>query len=145
MTIDRICLYWFLLTITFLLIEIVTPHLVTLWFAIGALNSLIAASYGLDLKKQIVLFLLVSCILLFSLRPIYKKYIKTKKIRTNVDALIGNIGLVTVDICNEESIGLVKINGQIWSAKSNNGKEILAGNKVKILKIEGVKLIVEKL
>ena len=136
--------YWVVAVVIFLFVEIISPHLVTLWFAIGAIVSLIASIYGISIKNQVVIFFVISIILLSSLRPLYVKYIKVKNIRTNVDALIGEIGVVTSKIDGQESVGLVKVKGQIWSAISEGSEKISVDERVKVLKIEGVKLIVQK-
>ena len=135
--------FWFLAAAVFLIIEILSPHLVTLWFAIGAISAVISVSFGIGLESQMIVFFVVSILLLISLRPIYVKYVKVNKIRTNADSLIGETAVVTMNINNKEGAGLVKVKGQIWSAKSDDDEVILAGKDVKVLKIEGVKLVVK--
>lgn len=136
-------MFWMVAIWVFVIVEVISPNLVSLWFAVGSVAALIAANYSLKIKWQIVIFLIVSLILLSLLRPIYIKYIKVKNIKTNVDALIGEEGFVTADINNVEGKGLVKVKGQIWSARSQDEEIISSGAKIKILKIEGVKLIVK--
>lgn len=136
-------MFWMVAMWVFIIMEVISPNLVSLWFAAGTVAALIAANYSLKIQWQIVIFLIVSLILLSLLRPIYIKYIKVKNIKTNVDALIGEEGFVTADINNVEGKGLVKVKGQIWSARSQDEEIISSGAKIKILKIEGVKLIVK--
>lgn len=136
-------MFWMVAMWVFIIMEVLSPNLVSLWFAAGTVAALIAANYSLKIQWQIVIFLIVSLILLSLLRPIYIKYIKVKNIKTNVDALIGEEGFVTADINNVEGKGLVKVKGQIWSARSQDEEIISSGAKIKILKIEGVKLIVK--
>ena len=135
--------FWFLAAAVFLIIEILSPHLVTLWFAIGAISAVIGVSFGIGLESQIIVFFVVSILLLLSLRPIYVRYVKVNKIRTNADSLIGERAVVTMKIDNKEGSGLVKVKGQIWSAKSDDDNIISVGQNVKVLKIEGVKLVVK--
>ena len=136
-------MFWMVAMWVFVIVEVISPNLVSLWFAVGSVAALIAANYSFKIQWQMVIFLIVSLILLSLLRPIYIKYIKVKNIKTNVDALIGEVGFVTADINNVEGKGLVKVKGQIWSARSQDEEIISSGAKIKILKIEGVKLIVK--
>ena len=136
-------MFWMIAMWIFIIVEVVSPNLVSLWFALGSILALIAANYKLGFQWQMVIFLIVSIILLSLLRPIYIKYIKVRNIKTNVNALIGEEGFVTADINNIESKGLVKVKGQIWSARSQDEEIISYGTKIQVLKIEGVKLIVK--
>lgn len=136
-------MFWMIAMWIFIIVEVVSPNLVSLWFALGSILALIAANYKLGFQWQMVIFLIVSIILLSLLRPIYIKYIKVRNIKTNVNALIGEEGFVTADINNIESKGLVRVKGQIWSARSQDEDIISSGTKIQVLKIEGVKLIVK--
>ena len=136
-------MFWMIAMWIFIIVEVVSPNLVSLWFALGSILALIAANYKLGFQWQMVIFLIVSIILFSLLRPIYIKYIKVRNIKTNVNALIGEEGFVTADINNIESKGLVRVKGQIWSARSQDEEIISSGTKIQVLKIEGVKLIVK--
>ena len=136
-------MFWMIAMWIFIIVEVVSPNLVSLWFALGSILALIAANYKLGFQWQMVIFLIVSIILLSLLRPIYIKYIKVRNIKTNVNALIGEEGFVTADINNIESKGLVRVKGQIWSARSQDEDIISSGTKIQVLKIEGGKLIVK--
>ena len=80
--------------------------------------------------------------MLASLRPIARKYFTPKIIKTNVDSVIGQTGLVTADIDNVTAQGQVKLGAMEWSARSTSGEAIPAGTLVKVDKIEGVKVFV---
>ena len=92
---------------------------------------------------QILAFAVVSLVLLLLLRPVAMKYIKPKTVTTNYDSLVGLEAKVTVDILPGKW-GHVEVNGVDWSAKSKNDEAIPAGEKVKVLAVEGAKLIVRK-
>lgn len=145
MMIDNYVLFWFIFVVIFLLIEVITVNLVTLWFAIGSIFSLVTAIYVSNFNIQIAVFLSVSVILLVLLRPIYTKYIKTKNIKTNAQSLIGEVGKVISEVIDKDTVGLVKIKSQIWSAISDTDETIYIKEKIKVLRIEGVKLIVKKI
>lgn len=134
---------WIGIAVFFGLIEILTVGLTTIWFAVAATIAAIAAELGLSTFWQATIFLLCSCILLYFTRPLAVKYLKIGKEKTNTALLIGKIGVVTEDIKAYNS-GLVKVSGQIWTAVTpDNQQEIIKDTRVKVLRIEGVKLIVE--
>jgi len=103
-----------------------------------------AAIINLPLIVQIFTFLISSSVLLYYTRPIAKEYLKIGATRTNVNSIIGEVGIVTKKIVPFNT-GQVKVSGQIWTAKAHNDEEIDKGAKVKVLKVEGVKLIVKKI
>ena len=132
---------WFISFIVFLIIEALTVNLVTIWFAIGALASIICCLFTDSIVIQSIVFVVVSVLSLFLTKPIVRKFRKTSITPTNFDRVIGKIGVVTKKIGLNE-YGEVKVFGNVWTAYSN--EEIEVGKRVKILSIEGVKLIVEK-
>lgn len=134
--------FWFITFLVLLFIELTTVNLVTIWFALGALGALITASIIDDLTVQVVIFIILSIISLIVTKPLVKK-IRTRKITpTNLDRVIGKTGIVIKRITND-SYGEVKVEGSIWTAKAT--KEIKEKSQVKVLKIEGVKLLVEEI
>ena len=134
--------FWFVALLVFLAVEGATVSLVSVWFAAGSLAALIAASLGGELWLQLTLFLVVACISLASLRPLVRKYVKPRLVKTNVDALLDAKGYVTADIDNLNAVGQVKLNGMEWTARSTSGDKIPAGTLVKVDRIEGVKAYV---
>ncbi|MCG8540888.1 MAG: NfeD family protein [Clostridia bacterium] len=126
----------------FAVIEAFTLGIATIWFAIGALFAMLAAMIGVGLIGQIFIFLIASSVLIYFTRPLAKKYLKIGNTKTNVNSIVGLVGLVTKKI-EPFNTGQVKVSGQIWTAKSYNNKEIEEGEEVKVIKVEGVKLIVE--
>ena len=135
-------IFWLVAGILFLVVEAVTPSLVSIWFALGAFAALITAFLGAQLWIQILLFLVVSAVALIVTRPLAKKYLDKKHIPTNADMVIGKPGIVTEDINNLEARGAVSCMGKEWSARSTGGESIPAKTKVTVDAIEGVKLIV---
>lgn len=134
---------WSAFLVFFLIVEAACPiHLVSIWFAVGALAAAIAAWLGGAIWLQLTLFVIVSGILLFSLWPLVRKYLNPKLTATNVDSIIGSTGLVTVAIDNVTAAGQVKLGAMVWSARSTSGASIPEGTKVKVDRIEGVKVFV---
>lgn len=138
-------MFWLVLLIVFLGIEVATLGLATIWFAAGALTAIIAAVLNAPVAIQIALFFLVSLLLLFFTRPVAVKYFNKDRIRTNAESLVGRQAIVIEDIDNLESAGRVTVNGQEWSARSADDRvKIPQGIVVTILAINGVKLIVRE-
>ena len=137
--------FWLILLIILVAIEIATMGLTTIWFAGGAFVAIIAAALNTPLYVQITLFLIVSVVLLLFTRPIAMKYFNKDRIRTNAESLIGRQAVVTEEIDNLPATGSVSINGQEWTARCvMDGIKIPKGTVVIIRAISGVKLIVEE-
>jgi membrane protein implicated in regulation of membrane protease activity len=132
---------WVALTIILSIIEVFTLGLTTVWFAIAALVMVFMSFLPIPLIYQIMIFLTISAVLLIFTRPVALKKLKTGRVKTNVDSLAGKQVLVTKKI-EEFEKGEVKLNGQIWSARSEDGSVINEGEKCEVLRIEGVHAIV---
>ena len=137
-------MYWLVAAAVFVVIEIMTMGLTTIWFAGGALVGAVMAAVSLPLWSQIIAFAVISVILLILTRPWALKYVNSRTIKTNVDSLIGKEGIVKQEINNLEAQGVVKLSGMEWSARSADDSKIAAGEKVLVQSIDGVKLIVTK-
>ena len=135
--------YWLILFVILLIIEILTMGLTTIWFAGGALAALVVSLLGGPVWLQILLFLGVSVVLLIFTRPLAVRYMNKNQQKTNVDSIPGKTGVVTETIDNLKAEGQVMVDGTVWTARSQNGDTIEEGKVVKVLAVEGVKLIVE--
>ena len=135
-------LIWLGLTVAFLVAEAATVTVVALWFAAGALAAMAAALLGGGIFLQTGVFLAVSAMALTALRPLVRKHLTPKLTATNIDSVIGSVGIVTVPIDNIAATGQIKLNGMEWSARSTSGEALDAGTKVRVDKIEGVKVFV---
>ncbi len=138
-------IFWLVLFVVLLIIEIFTLGLTTIWFAGGSLVALVLALVDISVPVQVIVFLLVSIVLLVLTRPILIKYFNKDRQPTNVERLIGQQGVVLEKIDTLRSRGLVDINGQEWSAKTNEADGVIeAGTVVSVNGIQGVKLIVKQ-
>lgn len=133
---------WLGLVVLFLMIEGSTVALVSVWFSAGALAALLASLFGGGAMLQIVLFLLVSGGMLAMLRPLVRRYITPKITATNVDSIIGSLGVVTSEIDNVAAAGQVKLGAMTWTARSTTGEKIPEGTEIRVDRIEGVKVYV---
>ena len=136
--------FWAVLIIGFGIIEASSPQLICIWLAGGALGGLIAALAGLSVVWQIIIFIITSSLLIAFTRPLVSKLKKTENTATNADALIGQTAVVTEDIDNIYEKGAVKLRGVTWSARTEDGEPLEAGNIATVCRIEGVKLYVKK-
>ena len=133
---------WLIMLVVFLVVEASTVTMVSLWFAAGAIAAMVVSLLNGALWLQILAFLAVSAVMLTALRPLVRKHVTPKIEATNVDAVIGTKGLVTVTIDNVAAAGQVKLGGMEWTARSASGEPIEAGTLVKVDRIEGVKVFV---
>ena len=133
---------WAVVLVAFLVAEGVTVGLTSIWFAAGALCALIASVFTDSLVVQVVLFLVVSLAALVLLRPFARKHLEKKLVATNADRAIGAEAVVTEEINNLEGRGAAAVSGVLWTARAEGEGVIPVGETVKVLRIEGVKLIV---
>lgn len=137
-------IFWLIAFILFVVGEAVTVGLVSIWFAVGSLGALLTAALGGGLWLQIAVFLILSALSLTLLKPLSRKWMAGHKAaRTNADRVIGETALVTEEIDNTMATGQVQVDAQIWTARSAHGVVIPAGSRVKVLSIQGVKVMVE--
>ena len=137
--------FWLVLLVVLVVIELLTMGLTTVWFAGGAFVASIAAIFDAPIALQVILFLLVSALLLFFTRPFAVKYFNKDRIRTNAESLVGRQAIVISEIDNLQGIGQVNVGGMEWSARTRvDGIKLPVGTVTTILAINGVKLIVEE-
>ena len=135
-------LFWFVLLVAFLIVEASTVTMVALWFVIGALGAMIVSFFCNWIWLQVAVFLVLSSVMLLLLRPLVRKYIRPRLIRTNVDSVIGTTCRVVTAIDNVEGTGQVKLGGIEWSARSSDGTPIEKDTLVQVDRVEGVKVFV---
>ena len=138
-------MYWLLIFIVLLVIEIGTMGLTTIWFAGGALAAFIMGIIGFGTGVQIAVFSIVSIVLLVSTRPIALKYFNKERQKTNAESLIGKQALVLEEVDTLHNKGVVEVNGQEWSAKTEEPSGVIAKNTVVTIEgSQGVKLIIKE-
>lgn len=131
---------WFAIVVILGLLEVLTTNLVSIWFVISGIITMIISLFTDNICIQIIVFVVVGIILMPISRKLYKK-IKVDNERTNIDRIVGMKGIVTMDI-TKDNIGEVKVDGKRWSAYSDT--DISKGEIVKVLSINSVKIKVEK-
>lgn len=134
---------WVALAVVTAIIEIATVEMVSIWFTAGSLCAIIAYAAKAPYWGQLIVFFVISFVFLVCFRKVCLKWVlKNVKEKTNTDALVGNVIKLTADI-EEDKSGEAEINDVVWSVKGKDGYLAKAGEHVKIVGIEGNKLIVE--
>lgn len=133
---------WAVLFVVLCVVEANTANLMTIWFAAGALITLIATALGVPPAWQFWIFVISSIVLLAATRPLVKKRLVIKDEKTNADRVIGKKAIVRESITPDKFSGTVTVGGQVWSAISSDGSVIEEGAEVVVEAIEGVKLVV---
>lgn len=134
-------IFWLVLVIVLSFVEIATVSLVSIWFVASGIVAMILSFFIEDTAIITTIFILLGIFLLVISRPIVNKLRSKDNEKTNLDRIIGESAIVTEDI-KKNVVGEVKVDGKRWSAVSK--EKCLKGDTVKVLKIDGVKLIVEK-
>lgn len=136
---------WLGVIVAAIVTEASTFALVAVWFIPSALISLLLSIFKLPLWLQATVFLASSVLLIIFLKPFVKKVLKVNYSPTNADTVIGKTGTVIEKIDNVAATGAVKIDGKVWTARSERDNiTIDEGTLVKAMAIEGVKLICKK-
>lgn len=142
---SEMMIFWLVVLVLSIGVEVATLGLVSIWFAGGALVAIIAAALNAPVMVQILLFFVMAVVLLFFTRPIAVKYFNKDRVKTNVESLVGRQAIVISEVDNLLGIGQVAVGGQEWSARSvDPAVKLPAGCVVIIRAISGVKLMVEE-
>jgi membrane protein implicated in regulation of membrane protease activity len=134
---------WLGVMVLMLIVEASTAALTTVWFAFGALMALVASTFSVW-PVQLFVFVAVSALSLWLLRPYLRRSLTVKKIPTNADRVIDQVGIVVETINNLDGTGIVQVERRTWTARAASGLSITKGAHVRILSIEGIKVIVEE-
>lgn len=134
---------WIAVLVAAVVVEAATNDFVAIWFFPASLVSMILSLFSTPVWLQILLFLVIGLALVIATRPLCRKFLVSKQEKTNVDAVVGKVCLVTEEIRNIDEVGEVKLGGLCWSARAADGRVIAVGEQVTVKEVQGVKLIVE--
>ena len=139
--------FWLAMIILFLVLEMITVSLVSIWFVGGALAGFAVSYVTENILIQAAVFLGVSVVLLLMLRPLARRLsVKQKdQMVSGAKAMIGKQAIVTEEIDNVHAKGAVQVNGQYWTAKTKMFEDKIPKDTiVDIIDVDGVELIVKK-
>ena len=136
-------MFWIIIGVIFLIVELLTVSFFYLWFGIGAFTAFAFQLMHFGVTVQVTVFTVVSFVLVLLSEKIFKKYLfkKGKRHKTNIYSIVGTTGIVTKDIKPDSYLGKVLVDGRVWTAVSDTF--IKKGIKVVVKKVDGVKLEVE--
>ena len=113
-------------------------------FAIGAALAAVLSLLGVGVLLSAIVFLATSAIVVAALRPVAHRHRRLPPpIRTGAAALVGRTAVVLERIANDEGVGCVRIDGEVWTARSyDDDEEIDAGEQVQVVEIRGATALV---
>ena len=135
---------WMVVACAFAVGEILTTGFFLAPFAVGALLAAGASALGTGGVATWLVFLVSSVLLFAFVRPIARRHRRMPpQLRTGTAALVGRQALVLERIANEEGVGCVKIDGEVWSARAYDDDRVIdAGRGVEVLEIRGATALV---
>ena len=141
--IDYMLYIWIVFFILSVIVEANTMNLIAIWFMPGTLIAIVLSLFSVPVWLQVLIWLVVTVAVFASTWNLSARLRKPKVQPTNADRVIGQTAIVTETVSDRTQIGQVRVMGQIWSARTDDtADEIPAGTEVRVLRIEGVKLIV---
>ena len=139
-------LIWLIVAFAFAILEMITTGFMVIWLSVAAIVALLfSIIFPEAIAIQIGIWGIVSLILLLFTKKFADK-VTTNSVPTNVYSIIGKKANVIVEINGEKSTGQVKVDGDIWSAKTEEFNAIVSvGTVVEIIRVDGVKVVVKTL
>lgn len=143
-TVSYMVWIWLAIVVVAVLIEIFTMELVSVWFALGALVSMILALFPeVTWPIQLVVFALIGIIAILTVRPFAKKFlVKKSEGKTNLDLIVGT-KIRLLSKCDFDVLGTTKINGILWNVTTEDGSAIEEGSIALVKRVHGNKIVVE--
>jgi len=137
-------LLWLIAAVVFGVGEIATLGFFLAPFAGGALVAALLTAIGVGTAVGWAVFLVVAAVLLAGLRPIALAHRRqAPRLRTGTAALVGRSGMVVERIANDEGVGCVRIDGEVWTARSYDDDDVIeAGKRVQVIEIRGATALV---
>lgn len=138
-------LVWLIFAVAALIIEASTEAIVSIWFCVGALISF-AISFipGVPYWGEIIIFVGVSLISFFLMRPFIKKWTaKKEKTRGYIDNLVGKKGIVLTKVDSLQP-GEIEVNGMTWTASTLTNETFEEGEVARVVSVAGNKLFIDK-
>lgn len=136
---------WIVLAVALAIGEAFTATILVIFFAAGALAAAGAAGLGFGLLVQVIVFAVVSGLSVAALRPIILRHarsaLETGEQAFGIEAIEGSRGTVVDEVTGEH--GMIKIDGELWQARSFDGKDTFApGDHVRVVKLRGATVLV---
>ena len=134
---------WLAVAVAFLILEVTTPAFLFACFAVGGVAAAVAVLFTNSLMIQLVVFAAVALILIPLTRPLARRITKESPQKSNADAMVDRIAIVTRTIDPDKDVGQVRVDGQVWQAVAP--VKIAKDEKVKVDQVIGVRLHVSRI
>ena len=136
---------WVILGVGLIVAETFTLGFVLLWFGVGALAAGVAGAFGVGFLGQFLIFAIVSIALTAASRTIFANFLSRHDddtLKMGMDALPGQIGTVTSASKGALNEAAVKVYGSTWTAYPEDDVELVEGEKVEVVRIQGSSIYV---
>ena len=135
---------WLIAAVLLAIGEIATMGFFLAPFAAGALAAMVTSAAGAGTAINLMVFLVVSVVALGALRPVARAHRRQPALsRTGTAALVGKHAMVLERIANDEGVGCVRIDGEVWTARAYMDEETYeAGTRVQVVEIRGATALV---
>ncbi len=135
---------WVIAACVFAVGEMLTTGFFLAPFALGAALAAIVEASGAGELPAWIVFVVGSLLTLMVVRPIARAHMRTPPlIRTGAAALVGEQAIVLERIVNDEGVGCIRIDGEVWTARAYDHEQpIEAGTRVVIVEIKGATALV---
>lgn len=144
--IDFMLYIWIGFFVLSVIVEVNTMNLIAIWFMPGTLVSIVLAILSVPVWIQVLVWLLITVTVFAATGRLSARLRHPKHEPTNADRVIGQTAIVTEAISDRTQSGQVRVMGQIWSSKTDETADVIpVGTEVRVLRIEGVKLVVTTL
>jgi len=138
--------FWLIAAGIFFIIEMATVSFLIFWFGVGALITMVISFFISNVYIQAIIFTITSTLLIFLTKPLVNKFInKDKSVVTNAFSVIGRKGIVIKEINPSVGTGQIRVNGEIWSAKTLSDDIIQENAEIEVVQIDGVKAVVKEI
>ncbi|HEX5147362.1 MAG TPA: NfeD family protein [Conexibacter sp.] len=137
---------WILVAVACGIGELLTTGFFLAPFALGALVAAVVAAVGAGAIGSWAAFIVVSLLVLWVVRPIARAHMRMPaQLRTGTAALVGRRAIVLERIANDEGVGCVRIDGEVWTARAYDEDEVIeAGTAVHVIEIRGATALVSE-
>lgn len=143
---DQWVFIWLAVIVVTIVIEIITVGLTSIWLTGGGLAALVVCLLGGHWGLQLAVFFIVTFVLIYFTRPWALKYIESRKTATNYEEVIGKTVRIIEAVDNVRETGKAIYNGMEWTARAEEDAETFSvDEQARVVKVQGVKLILEKI
>ena len=124
--------------------EIVSTGFYLAPFALAAFLAAIVDGATGSSAAAVLVFIIAATLLFVFVRPIVRRLTAVPELAsTNMDALVGQRAIVLERVANDEGMGLVKIGGEVWTARTPDHEQVIPeGTPVRVIEIRGATALV---